>query len=325
MTENFDSEMAPESDLRAGLVRRLLVLLFLSAGATMLGALGGIHWAFDLFSHFIAWQGMLSAFLCVALLALRARRGAVCALIVACIQLAQPLSWYWPGPAPEDPANCRILLANVLTTNRDTKPLFDLIDLVDPDIICVQETDSVWAEALRPLEGRYPLHSIVPRSDNFGIALYSRLPGTLDGVLFQSEHHVPAIAATFDVGGTLVALLDIHALPPLGYYMTKRRNGQIDSLRAWLEGQKGPAVVVGDLNLTPYSPIYRRLMRDLDARNARQGFGPQGTWPVWVPFARLPLDQCIVSDEIDVVSCVSGPDIGSDHLPLIIDLHIPAS
>ena len=48
------------------------------------------------------------------LVELRARRGALCALIIACIQLAQPLSWYWPGPAPKGPTNCRILLANVL-------------------------------------------------------------------------------------------------------------------------------------------------------------------------------------------------------------------
>jgi endonuclease/exonuclease/phosphatase (EEP) superfamily protein YafD len=96
----------------------------------------------------------------------------------------------------------------------------------------------------------------------------------------------------------------------------------LESARKWLEAQTHPALLVGDLNLTMFSPEYRRFTKDLHLKNARKGFGPLGTWPAWVPFARLPLDHCLVQGDLAVVNCMVGPDIGSDHLPIIVDLHV---
>jgi hypothetical protein len=140
--------------------------------------------------------------------------------------------------------------------------------------------------------------------------------------LFQREHDVPALAATVEVAGRTLSILDVHALPPIGKLMAGHRNRHLQSIRNWFEEQSGPAVLLGDLNLTMFSPEYRRFTQGMDLRNARQGFGPQGTWPTWVPFARLPLDQCLLRGDIGVTSFATGPDIGSDHLPIIIDLFV---
>ena len=37
-----------------------------------------------------------------------------------------------------------------------------------------------------------------------------------------------------------------------------------------------------------------------------------------------PVDQFAVSDDIKVLNVSTGPDIGSDHLPLIIEIELPA-
>jgi len=34
---------------------------------------------------------------------------------------------------------------------------------------------------------------------------------------------------------------------------------------------------------------------------------------------RIPLDNCLVSEEVAVAGRRVGPDIGSDHLPLVVD------
>jgi endonuclease/exonuclease/phosphatase (EEP) superfamily protein YafD len=319
---SWESLGRPDSRLHGAMLVRARVLVVVSGLATLLGALGSVYWRFELLSHFVAWQAMLTGLAFVMLLSIRRWPWVLVAFIVLAFQAYMPLSWYFSGSASPAKANCRLLLANVLTSNLDKQSFLDLVSATNPDAICVQEADDAWGDALKSLEQRYPIHAIVPRSDNFGIAFYTRLPGIMSGVLFQREHDVPALAATVEVEGRRFSILDVHAVPPLGTVMAERRNQHLSAIRAWIEAQSDPVILLGDLNLTMYSPEYRRFTRGLGLQNARQGFGPLGTWPTWVPFARLPLDQCLLRGDLAVVSCASGPDIGSDHLPLIVDLYI---
>lgn len=301
------------------------LLLCLSGAATIAGWLGGLHWFLELSSHFIAWHALASALTLVLFLACRRWKWAAAALMLFLVQASVPLPWYWPvhQGATTEQGHCRILLANVLSSNSDTRHLLELIDETDPDVVCVQEVTRDWAEVLRGLEARYPVSLVVPRPDNFGIALYSRLSGPLPELRFQREHGVPAIETSFEANGRTVHLLTVHTLPPIGPRLAGRRDAQLASTRAWVEGQPGPAIVVGDLNLTMFSPVYRRWIAGTALRNVRAGHGVIGTWPAWVPGLRLPLDQCLVTEGIGVLGVRAGTAIGSDHLPLIIDLRIP--
>jgi endonuclease/exonuclease/phosphatase (EEP) superfamily protein YafD len=316
-----DLEM-PENARHRGVQVRAKTTLAAAALFTLLGTLGGAHWLLELFSHFIAWHAMLAGAAALQFFLIRRWRWSLIACAVMAAQLSVPLYWYLPGDTTTLKPNLRVLLANVHTANSDKQSFLDLVKASDPDVICVQETDDAWAEALEVIEADYPVHSIVPRSDNFGIAFYSRLPGAITGVLFQKEHQVPALSATITVEGRSIAILDIHTLPPMGYFMARHRRAQLESARQWLATQTDPALLIGDLNLTMFSPEYYRFTKDLDLHNARKSFGPLGTWPAWVPFARLPLDHCLVRGDLAVVNCAAGPNIGSDHLPLIIDLHV---
>lgn len=313
----------PESALHRGIFLRAKILLFVSATVTVLGLLGAHHWFLEILSHFITWHGLITGLAVLQFGLIRRWRWVGAASTVMILQFAQPLAWYLPGGTPPGDPNLRVLLANVLTTNPDKERFLELVEATDPDVVCVQEVDDAWAEALASLNSRYPVNSVVPRADNFGIAFYSRLPGAMSGVLFQQEHDVPALSATIEVAGRSLSVLDVHALPPIGKLMASHRNRHLESIRAWFEAQEHPALLLGDLNLTMFSPEYRHFIRDLDLHNARAGFGPQGTWPTWVPMARLPLDQCLVRGDIAVVSFFTGPDTGSDHLPIIVDFHVP--
>ena len=42
-----------------------------------------------------------------------------------------------------------------------------------------------------------------------------------------------------------------------------------------------------------------------------------------MPLLTIPIDHCLISRDITVSNLYVGPDLGSDHLPLVADLHIP--
>jgi len=66
----------------------------------------------------------------------------------------------------------------------------------------------------------------------------------------------------------------------------------------------------------------RRLLLLPDSRAGR---GIQPSWPASLPAAlRIPIDHCLVSPGIAVVGRQLGPQVGSHHLPVIVDLAVPA-
>jgi hypothetical protein len=66
-------------------------------------------------------------------------------------------------------------------------------------------------------------------------------------------------------------------------------------------------ILLGDLNVTPWSPHFRQLLQ-------------QTGLPAQVPPLRIPLDHCLVSPAFQVIERRVGPRLGSDHLPLIVTL-----
>jgi endonuclease/exonuclease/phosphatase (EEP) superfamily protein YafD len=100
----------------------------------------------------------------------------------------------------------------------------------------------------------------------------------------------------------------------------RARNDQLRALAHLAAGLEPPKVLIGDFNLSPWSPFFPPLLKQAGLVNARDGFGILPTWPTFFVPAMIPLDHCLVSPEARVTNIETGPDIGSDHLPLIIDL-----
>ena len=81
-------------------------------------------------------------------------------------------------------------------------------------------------------------------------------------------------------------------------------------------------IVIGDLNLTPWSPRFRALLDDGGLGDSRVGFGHHATWPVWFPLLLIPIDHVLADPEIKVYRREVGPAVGSDHYPVLVELGI---
>jgi endonuclease/exonuclease/phosphatase (EEP) superfamily protein YafD len=83
-------------------------------------------------------------------------------------------------------------------------------------------------------------------------------------------------------------------------------------------------LVLGDCNATRWCASFAAMQAAAGLQDTSDGMGWQGTWPALLPgWFRVPIDQVLVSAGIGVRDRRLGGDIGSDHLPVCVDLDLP--
>jgi endonuclease/exonuclease/phosphatase (EEP) superfamily protein YafD len=312
--------------LRGGLLFLTKLGLAAVLTAQIAGLFGRRHFLLDLANH-PQVQYLLASIAALLLLAASRRW---CWALVACICIGwsgwRVVPWSFGPQTAIATTRFRLLIANVLSGNRNIDALRVLLDREKPDVIVIIEADGWWLENLAELRKSHPHGLGLPREDNFGVAVFSRLPmSDVQHVMFVADG-VPSIVGDVQIGPTSATLVATHPLPPIPNSYFQSRNAQLAAVAEFAVGRSGPLIVAGDLNCTMWSPNYRRLIQRTDLNNARQGFGVLPSWPTTFPsLMRIPIDHCLHSDGLRVLDCRLGEPIGSDHLPLIVDFTIPNS
>lgn len=301
--------------------------LSLAAAAllTLAGLFGARGKYLELASHFRV-QYLLAALACLPVFLAFGALGWAAACVAYLLIFAPPaLRLLLPAggtAAPPRPATgLKLLHLNVQVENQDYARALALIGAERPDVIVLQEVTAGWAAALTRIGGDYP-HGLARTFEavGSGIALYSRLP--LEDVQSVGAPDRPSVHARVRVGRKLVSLFTTHPRAPLRPGHFGSRNEQLAWAARYARELPEPKVLVGDLNVSPWSPYFGRLKAESGLRDAREGFGLLPTWPVWnrLPALMLPIDYCLVGPGVGVVSLRAGPPVGSDHLPLIVEL-----
>ena len=303
------------------LTERVAGLTFLAAGLpTLLAVFARRHWLCDVATSFPAQYASLAVVSCLAFLSVRRWQWAVAAGLIAVANLVA----IWPAhrePAGNAGTPLRLVAANVHAANREHARFLRFVRETEPDVLLVLEVDGRWAAALAELRPSLPHRVIVPREDNFGIALLSRFPLATE-TLELGDAGVPSIVARFERDGRSVVLIGTHPVPPVRSRISAERNRQLAAVAATARKAGGAAVVAGDLNVTPWSPRFADLLRDGRLSDSRRGFGLQPTWPAYFPPLLTPIDHVLVGDDWAVLDRRIGPDVGSDHRPVIVEMAI---
>ena len=232
----------------------------------------------------------------------------------------------WIFLPAENPATgdrpIRVMSYNVLGHNWKQPEVIKLIEEVDPDVLLVLEYSQNWHERLEPLYEAYPYKVLQPRWHGFGIAFLSKHPIVNSEVLQLTKYKTdnPSIIATVDVEGQTIRFAGLHSLSPTTKYRFGLRNQQFRELANHVARKKYPTVVMGDFNCTPWSPFLKDFVEVTGYRDSRQGQGYQVSWPVAYPMLRIPIDHAFVSEEVHVHSRRIGRSVGSDHLPVILEI-----
>jgi endonuclease/exonuclease/phosphatase (EEP) superfamily protein YafD len=279
-------------------------------------------WTCELLSHFPAQLAAIALVPCVMLAVVGCRRDLVIAGAVAAWHVAALVPFYAHvprllAPPPSDARVIRVVALNVAAENRDRARVIGFVRATRPDVLVMTEVNDFWVKALDAVAGDFPIRRLEPRESHYGIALLSRLPLTiLDGKPAGAHALVARLAQP------RLTLVGTHAVPPLTPQLLMRRNQEFAVLAAFIRRQAEPVVLVGDLNSSSWSPAFRDLLRDAGLRDSRLGRGVQYTWPAWLPMVQIPIDHALVSPGVRVHGRFVGERVGSDHLPVVVDVSV---
>ncbi len=298
---------------------------FLGCVATVLGFLGHWSWFFELFSHFRV-QYFLGLLVVSFLMLLRKNKKEALAYIIFAFSNSYSLLPLFLPPPIVSPLDFpfgrhRAMLINVNSELGDPRLVLDAIAAEKPEILVLEEVTDSWMQAMDGLTNALPCWVASPREDNFGIALFAKNPLLAKSILFLGEAEVPSILASVTMDGSVVEILATHPLPPAGAAYTAFRNEQLDRVAECVKG-RSPLLLLGDLNMTPWSPTFHRFIEQSGLQDSAKGYGLQPSWPTQFSPLGIPIDHCLHSRDIHITRRRTGSRIGSDHLPLIVDFTV---
>jgi endonuclease/exonuclease/phosphatase (EEP) superfamily protein YafD len=297
-------------------------LLAVVAGLCLaLGLLAEASWLCDLLTHF-RWQYAALLLACGGVLVcLKHPRSGLAALLLGGSVLATLL--LQPSPPKASHPTLKVVSFNVLKTNDRRDEICSFIEKENPDVVVLSEINDKWSSHIARLRQAYPHVISSSRKKLRDVVILSRHPiGTTGEGGFRKRRWAEAI---FSVGGTTYRLTAVHTAPPTSAANSQGRNEQLLTIAGQLAGQPR-TILCGDLNISPFSPWYAKMLETSGLTDTSSGAGFSPTWMCAFPPIAVPIDHILLSKDLSLVSRRVGPSLGSDHSPVIVELALsPAS
>jgi endonuclease/exonuclease/phosphatase family metal-dependent hydrolase len=275
--------------------------------------------------RWIWWMPLLPLGLAAACL----RPGQLEGLLVGALFVLGPLMglcvpWQRVFADGADDFHCRVLTCNV---HRNLKGLQTALAENKPEIVVLQDCPSgVDAQFF----GGAGWH--VRTTGQFCLA--SRFPIREFTALENPSAPDAAALAILETPVGPVRIYNLHLATPRQALSAVRQRGwngaseleansemrrtQSTVIRAWIDQTTGPSLAAGDFNTPPDSALYRQRWSDLTNAFSQAGLG----WGYTYHMNRtaLRIDHILAGPGWTCRRCWVGPDVGSEHFPVIADL-----
>lgn len=294
-----------------------LLLAILAALGSILACLDSSVYPFELFVHFRAHFFVLD--LISAAILFRTRRELVLLPIAAAFLCGNGLHEMYFAEAPpvaNDKPGLRIYSANVYIGNDRPEDLLERIEASRADIIALSELTPSMAERIAALTKSFPYTIGLPPPSPSGPVILSKLPFATS----KLSADPPYAEADVVRDSKRLKIVNLPSAPPIAPSSLARRDRALEVVSASIRDAHVPAVVVGDLNATPWSNAIASFSEAAGLHDPRRGIGLLPTWPSWLPIGRIPIDYCLVSRQIAVRTLVTDALPGSDHLALVCEV-----
>lgn len=224
----------------------------------------------------------------------------------------------WGGAEPVAVGGDRFRLVsfNINKDNPDQREVARWIEAQSADYVVLLEARDRPGSVSRLLRARYPYQYDCRGDGSCSTLILSRVPA----LSVTSHAHgdtenrrsISALTARFRQSGGDLAITATH-MPrpwPMGLQSSRLRE-----LAAVAAEPSGSQIVVGDFNNVPWTFLMNRLAVDMDIRLMSRAVP---SWPTGGWGAVVPIDNIYGRGCLDVVKLSRGPEIWSDHYPLVM-------
>ena len=293
-----------------------------------LGALGPVSPELDVLANL---RGHLLGLLVFAGLALALNYRPVVILVLGAFLtlathaiVAQQGAWPLIGQARAStarPGDWMVLSLNTWRRHPDAGTLADQLNAAGADVLVLTEFGPNKIDQLHVLEHDYPYRQECAADWDCAIAVLSRHPFTSAGSVSSSPGNGPArVWITFGEGDNALTVMGVHAVAPLP--SPRWHGAELEALADIVHRTQGAVVLAGDINTTPWTSTFSSFV-------LRSGLEPMGRFLPSYPAgsAGLPqwaIDHIFASPGIRFNDVRLGPNMGSNHLPVIAYVTLPA-
>lgn len=251
----------------------------------------------------------------IALLRPHVAAGGAEAALAGSAPLAPSLAGAPPlaGPA----SGLKVIHFNLWGRNRGYAETIRFLESEDADIVALVEVTQAWRRALKPLERRYAYHADCTVLRRCDLAIFSKIPWQNLRLDLDRNVDLPLLVVRFDLTDGPLTLFSTHLARPF-YGPLGSQQAQVARLAGRVAAAEGRKLVLGDLNAVPWGAALGEITRRGGV--VRLG-GIEGTWPSILPFpGRIAIDHALVDPSLATSRSRTGPALGSDHLPVIVEV-----
>lgn len=221
---------------------------------------------------------------------------------------------------PDPERKLRLLVANVLARNRNSRPLLDLVAATRPDVLLALEPDHFWQRELSVLADEFPIRLEQPQDNCYGMLLFSRLKLEDAEIRFLMDPDVPS-STPASCCARAIRCTSMSSIR--GRRMPSRRASIATPSCSWSAARSTAAPSRRSWRAIPTTspgPIPRVCSSGSAGLDPRLGRGMFNSFHARNPLMRWPLDHIFFDPEFRLCRIERQGFIGSDHFPILVEL-----
>lgn len=292
------------------------ILRFLSQRITFLASVSWVvfvcsqvfsYWLWELFSHFLLHYTILF-FLAMLLAHGLVRLWWGIWTLFAMVWLIQPVTQSYLYDVKG--SSLSVLWYNVHLDNPQALAESQRLIAENADVIALAEINTRHPD-WQILRQAYPYGCTFESDSPFALVMWSKHP-LHSCQIYMIDQSYPYIRATTTADGHTIALYALHPPPPINAQLAQARQDYLQTVAKHMTYDSN-VLAVGDLNSSPFSPIFRQFTRTTHLQAKTHYF-----IPTWKPFG-LNIDHVLFRSYTanDVVAKHLAWQ-SSDHRPIMV-------